>query len=479
MNKKLLKIVKKDIQQIIKDFDAYLIQNCNDFKNFTGRDVDAFYKKKRTFKKKYKNIIIINRENNDLRLYINDLKNENFLSIDIEELSTMPKFVENIFLKNFNKKIFCRSTKLSHLDNKSIIFYKLFKYFCITINSFSQLDELKKLIRKLNKDEFSLLVESVEKAMPREKEIIKDFLFFDFDKFKKKNDVKKFFFNLKSKRHRKRKIFSGKLNIKNLIFSMRFIKAFCMSSNLQWKHKYNPMPAIAIVGNDGSGKTTVTEYIRKNFSKMDPLIIDMKSSNPYFLTTLKIRNLFKKIKSYKLVKKISLINWIISILGELTDLFDKYIKYKIGTAWADAGFGLTIFERYPTDRVRGEFPNNKHKLLPLEQFFPFPDGIIYLDVLPKDSLKRKKNDNHTLDEMKSKRKNYLSLLKEFDEIEILPPSKNVKDKIIKIKNYIFKIYQKKKLSFKRKEVSRVKWKKNYQRKLAGSNLDKSQKESFL
>ena len=42
------------------------------------------------------------------------------------------------------------------------------------------------------------------------------------------------------------------------------------------------MPAIAIVGNDGSGKTSVVEYIRKNFSKMDPLIINMKTSEPFF-----------------------------------------------------------------------------------------------------------------------------------------------------------------------------------------------------
>ena len=29
-------------------------------------------------------------------------------------------------------------------------------------------------------------------------------------------------------------------------------------------------------------------------------------------------------------------------------------------AWADAGYGLTLFERYPTDRIRGEFPNLKN-----------------------------------------------------------------------------------------------------------------------
>ena len=136
-------------------------------------------------------------------------------------------------------------------------------------------------------------------------------------------------------------------------------------------------------------------------------------------------------------------------MGELLDLFDKYIKYRVGMAWADAGYGLTIFERYPTDRIRGEFPNFKNQYWPLEQFFPFPDGMIYMDVMPIDSLHRKKKDNHALDEMESKRKNYLSLIKEFDEIKILEHSKNLNNKIIKIKNYIFKNYTKKKIQIKK------------------------------
>ena len=41
------------------------------------------------------------------------------------------------------------------------------------------------------------------------------------------------------------------------------------------------MPAIAIIGNDGCGKTTIVNYIRK-FFKMDPLILDMKDQNPFF-----------------------------------------------------------------------------------------------------------------------------------------------------------------------------------------------------
>jgi ABC-type branched-subunit amino acid transport system ATPase component len=55
-----------------------------------------------------------------------------------------------------------------------------------------------------------------------------------------------------------------------------------LAQKLNGKNNHNPMPAIAIIGNDGSGKTTVVNYIRKNFSKMDPLIIDMKGNKPFF-----------------------------------------------------------------------------------------------------------------------------------------------------------------------------------------------------
>ena len=149
-------------------------------------------------------------------------------------------------------------------------------------------------------------------------------------------------------------------------------------------------------------------------------------------------------------------------------------------AWADAGFGLTIFERYPTDRVRGEFPNIKYKFLPFEQFFPFPDGMLYLDATALVSLKRKKYDNHTIEEMTSKRKNYLSLLKEFDEIKIIKSQKNINQKMLIMKNYIFELYFKKRNIIKRNnKVQRVRWKKNFSRTLAGENLNRKQKDSFF
>ena len=82
--------------------------------------------------------------------------------------------------------------------------------------------------------------------------------------------------------------------------------------------------------------------------------------------------------------------------------------------------------------------------------------------------------------MISKRKKLLKFNKRIDEVESITFSKNINKKIIKIKNYIFKLYSKKKKIIKKnKKNIRMKWKKNYNRKLAGKNLDRSQKESFF
>ncbi len=479
-HKKLLTKLKSNIVKIIKKHKAYLIHECNDFKNFTGKDIDAFYKNNVKSTSTLKNIIKRNLGKNDLRFHINNPQGINFLSLDMEEPSNIPTPIYNIYKTYFDKRIFCKKTKLNHLDRKSIIFYKLYKYFNITIRSFDQLEILKKEIRKLNKDEFFLVTESVKKAMPNEIEIIEKFLNWKFVKFIHDKDVKKFFLTKKLNRQKKRLIFSGKIFSKKVFFSKKFIYAYIFGQSAKWNNNHNSMPAIAIIGNDGSGKTTFVEYIRKNFYKMDPLIINMKSSVPLFKFLASIREKLKKILTYKIIKKNNFLRLNISYIGEFCDLIDKYFKYKIGMAWADSGYGLTVFERYPTDRIRGEFPNKKNKLFPLEQFFPFPDGMIYLDVLEKDSIKRKIKDKHTLAEMKSKRKNYLNLIKEFDEVEKIHSSKDIKNKMSIIKNYIFKIYEKKNKQIKlESKIKRVYWKKNYKRVIAGSNLKRYQKDSFF
>ncbi len=481
INKNLLDSSKLDIQRLIKDFNGYLVHSCDFFKNFTGRDIDVLCKNEKIIKKFYKNIIIRKFNENSLRIYLNNKKYKDFLSLDIENIENVTEPIKNIFEKKFASKTYCHKTKLNHLNKNGLIFYKLIKYFYLgTVHSYQQLLSLKKDIRNLNRKDLDLILKTIQEYLPDEKDIIKKYFFLEFEKFEKNKNVINFFQKKRYNRHKKRKIFSGKLNFKNIIFDRDFLYAFFFGSLYRWKSSHYPMPAIAIIGNDGSGKTTTVEYIRKHFSKMDPLILDMKASKPLFPFILKLRGVLKKINKFSIIKNIFFLKILVSFLGEIFDIFDKYFKFKVGIAWADAGKGLTIFERYPTDRVRGEFPNKKNSLMPLEQFFPFPDGIIYLDVLPRSSIKRKREDNHSLDEMTSKRKNYLSLIKEFDEVEIVAASAKINDKILKIKNYIFKIYKIKKINIiKNQKFKRVLWKKNFNRILAGKSLDKTQKEGFL
>ena len=118
------------------------------------------------------------------------------------------------------------------MDNKSIIFFKLYKYFCITINSFDQLRDLKKDIKKLNKSDFSLITSSIDKAFPNETLIMKKFISWEFNKFYKNKDINKFFLNLKKIRQNKRLIFNGKLNFKNVFFLKNFIYALFLDQKL-------------------------------------------------------------------------------------------------------------------------------------------------------------------------------------------------------------------------------------------------------
>ena len=49
MNSKLLNDLKNKIFKIVNDYDGYLIQKCTNVKNFSGRDIDSLYiKKKKT-----------------------------------------------------------------------------------------------------------------------------------------------------------------------------------------------------------------------------------------------------------------------------------------------------------------------------------------------------------------------------------------------------------------------------------------------
>ncbi len=483
LNKVLINNVKETIIEIVNYCNAVLMQECKDFEDFSGRDVDTFYISNDKFLNinNKENFILNQREKGSYRFFINNKNSTDFINLDVEDLTV---FSPNSKTENqiyFSEAIKCEKTSLRHFRLNSIVYYKLVKYFSKGIVfSYEQLYKLKKIINSLKLNELNHILFLTSKNLPKENIWIKKLIENDFKTFEKDSEIRNFWINKRIIRQKKRKVFAGKVNLKNLIKSKKFIYAFILGSLAKWSKYHNPMPAIAIVGNDGAGKTSICDYVIKNYYKLEPAFINMKSDEPVMSFTKYSTKLIRKIINFPLIKNISFFKVIFSFLGQSIEIFDQYIKYKIGMAYADSGYGITIFERYITDKLRGEFPNKKNKLLPLEQFFPLPDGFFYLDVRPEITLERKNKDNHTLDEMTSKRANYISLLDEFTEIKKTLPDNKFEENVKDLKNYIFELALKKKNQIKLNlRVQRCIWKKNRGRILAGDPSKRFQKGSFL
>jgi thymidylate kinase len=483
LNKDVINYVKETIKKIVRYSNAVLMQECKNFEDFTGRDVDTFY----LFNNQFLNIdngedVILNqREEGSYRFLINHREMIDFINLDVEDLAIFSPQTKNENKIHFKDAINCDKTGLKHFETKSIIYYKIVKYFSQGIVfSYEQLYKLKKILNSININDLNYILYLTSKNLPNENIWIKKLIQDDFQTFEQNENVKKFWIKKRIIRQNKRKVFAGKLELKNLFKSKKFIKAFFFGPWANWSKNHNPMPAIAIVGNDGAGKTTICDYVIKNYHKLDPAFINMKSDVPMMPHTKYLIKFIRKILEFSVIKNISLFKKIFLFIGQIVDIFDQYIKYKIGMAYADSGYGITIFERYITDKLRGEFPNKKNKFLPLEQFFPLPDGFFYLDIRPEVTLKRKDKDNHTLQEMISKRANYISLLDEFSEVKKIPCDKNIEENIKDLKNYIFELAFKKKKQFKSGlGIKRCVWKKNRKRILAGDPAERFQKGSFL
>lgn len=482
LNKNLVSKVKESIKKIVTACDGVLMHECTDFENFNGRDIDSFYISDHKLMKYNDEISVLHKKDfGSYRFLLNDNSSSAFINLDIEDLNVFSPNTRTFNQENFLDSKVCRFTNLKHFDLTIFTYYKIIKYFRHgVVHSYEQLYKLKKVLNSLNKIELNKILDVVSKNLKYEYIWIKYLIENDFNKFEQNIDVKKFWIKKRIIRQNKRKVFAGKVNIKNLFKSKEFVFAFFFGKNFKWSKKHKPLPAISIVGNDGSGKSTVNKFIIKNFSKMDPAFFCMKSDNPILPFVKYLRFILKKIINNSLIKKINVIRLPLLYLGQTIDILDKYLKYKIGMAWADSGFGITIFERYITDKLRGEFPNKKNRFLPLEQYFPMPDGIVYIDVEPEVSLHRKPKDNHTLDEMNSKRKNYLSLLDELSEVKKINSGNNFDDNIREIKNYIFELSIKKRQRlFSGLGLKRCTWKKNRDRILLGKEEDRTQKDSFI
>lgn len=483
LNKDVINNVQETIKKIVKFSNAVLMQECKNFEDFSGRDVDTFYLSNNQFLNidNGEDVILNQREQGSYRFLINHKEMTDFINLDIEDLAIFSPQTKNENEINFKEAIDCDKTGLKHFKLKSIIYYKIVKYFSQgIIFSYEQLYKLKKILNSIDTNDLNYILNLTSKNLPKENIWIKKLIEDDFQTFEQDEGVKNFWIKKRIIRQNKRKVFAGKLELKNLFKSKKFINALIFGSWAKWSKNHSPMPAIAIVGNDGAGKTTICDYVIKNYHKLDPAFINMKSDSPIMPLTRYLTKFIRKILEFSVIKNISLLKKIFLFLGQINDIFDQYIKYKIGMAYADSGYGITIFERYITDKLRGEFPNKKNKFLPLEQFFPLPDGFFYIDIRPEVTLERKNKDNHTLQEMISKRANYISLLDEFSDVKKIPCDKDFEENIKNLKNYIFELALKKKNQFKSVlGIKRCVWKKNRDRILAGDPAERFQKGSFL
>ncbi len=481
-DKNLVSSVQGEINEITKICNAFLVHECKNFEDFSGRDIDTFFISKNQFLNfERENVILHKNGKGSYRFLINNENSSKFLNLDVEDLSIFSPKTEFLNKNFLESAIKCEKTGLMHLSLKAIIYFKIVKYYSKgVIHSYEQLYELKKILKSLNPIDLNFILELTSKNLPSENIWIKKLIENDFRSYEQNKEVKNFWIKKRIIRQKKRKVFAGSVKLINLFQSKKFLYAFLFGSYAKWSKLHKPMPAIAIIGNDGAGKTEICNYVINNFSKMDPAFLNMKSDDTIMPFTNFLKRHVRKFSKFLILNKIPLLKNFILLIGQFIDLLDKYIRYKIGIAFADAGFGITIFERYITDKLRGEFPNEKNRFLPLEQFFPFPDGFVYLDVKPEISLERKINDNHSLDEMTCKRENYLSLIKEFNEVKKIPCTNSFDQSVKDLKNYIFKLTTKKQNYLKSGfGIQRCKWVKNKNRVLVGSHTERFQKDSFL
>jgi len=173
-------------------------------------------------------------------------------------------------------------------------------------------------------------------------------------------------------------------------------------------------PLIAVVGNDGCGKTTFCKDFEGYYRKLNPVVMVMRRNCPALQVSRRIKE-----------------GWLsrCPLLVECIDFADRFVRFGVCWLWVRADFGPVLFERYPTDRIRGELDENtKDSWFPLEKFFPQPNGYLYFDVKPGDSLVRKPSDGHHFREMYEKRVNYICLMKCLDSVQCIESHVNISNR---------------------------------------------------
>ena len=134
LNKVLINNVKETIIEIVNYCNAVLMQECKDFEDFSGRDVDTFYISNDKFLNinNKENFILNQREKGSYRFFINNKNSTDFINLDVEDLTV---FSPNSKTENqiyFSEAIKCEKTSLRHFRLNSIVYYFNLLFFTFT-----------------------------------------------------------------------------------------------------------------------------------------------------------------------------------------------------------------------------------------------------------------------------------------------------------------------------------------------------------
>ena len=399
--------------------------------SFSGNDIDIIVTDIKIAEKVFrKNGFIIRKQyKNELRvfLYVESIKK--WVAVDVENINNYPKNGKRILEFILKNPVKSKKNQLLHPPNIGILSYKIMKYiFNGYVHSWYQIQNLYKEWNTLKENEKEVVLGLLKGFNLNNKtKHLLNLVLSSESKIRPNDQLLMHINNIRKTRHEKRLIYQGKINLTTLLKEFSLLLRLI---NGRFVKSKNALPAIALVGNDGSGKTEQCQRLKDELYKLDPLHIIMRGNETWLPGWGLLRNIILGyIKNRKSLesKLTRIITWCFAWIGEIGDFLDKWFRYQIGMAWANAGFGFVIFERYPTDRLRGEYPGPKWSLFPIEQYFPMPDIIALLDVNEDDSLKRKPNDGHSYQEMHEKRENYLRLIKEIKPSIVISSKKSLDD----------------------------------------------------
>lgn len=180
-----------------------------------------------------------------------------------------------------------------------------------------------------------------------------------------------------------------------------------------------PMPVIAFVGIDGSGKSTaIDRFILRN-RKIKPHIITLRGKDPGYRITVVVRNVLKRLISLSNKLGLAYLKYLITLLDDAIDFLDRYLRAKAALASAKKE-GLPVFsDRWAIDKACNVTNGLRGRLIKFlfVRWFPKPDKIIFFDIDGTTSYKRKKE--YDIDTQNEKRKTLINLLRYYKQLGCL------------------------------------------------------------